>query len=617
MTGSCLLLISLGPVQDFIAQARRSRDLWFGSHLLSELSRAAAASLASDGVRLIFPALEKGDRELEPCDTPTRPGGDPPISIANKILAEVPGEPRSCVVRARAAVRNNWRAIARRVRDRYGKDVLAAGIDAVWNEQIEDVVEFYAVWVPLAGDYKDVRQAAEQALAGRKNLRDFRPWREDRHGAPKSSLDGARVSVLTKERDAPAFRRLRIAAQEQLDAVGLIKRAGFDPEQFVPLVNVAAGTWLKQAMDTDRARDALAAVCKACGEKVIPAVKRKLPVVEPLPFDAGVLYPSRWPALFKELEPPEQDPAAALDWGEQHVRPLLREMGKIGKGAPPAYIACLVADGDHMGKAINKLADTTANRQFSRSLAEFPREARHIVEQEHLGSLIYAGGDDVLAFLPVAEAPACAAKLAMAFSTLLKGVASVDPSPTLSVGIAVGHMLEAMSGLLGLARQAERAAKDAGRNALAIIVAKRSGGERRLVLPWPPPSVERMREDTAVAESACFTGKVHASLAPLERMRQDAELLKGALSTGKVHALEDLLRRFPDPQRPVVPPQAAALAAYATDILAHVGDAPAASLHDLGVAVGPDADYAVLRSALAAAIDRILVVRSLRESGFS
>lgn len=37
-----LLQIVLGPVQEFIAQARRTRDLWYGSHLLYEVSRAAA-----------------------------------------------------------------------------------------------------------------------------------------------------------------------------------------------------------------------------------------------------------------------------------------------------------------------------------------------------------------------------------------------------------------------------------------------------------------------------------------------------------------------------------------------------------------------------------------------
>jgi CRISPR-associated protein Cmr2 len=37
-----LISIALGPVQDFISTARRSRDLWFGSWLLSELSKAVA-----------------------------------------------------------------------------------------------------------------------------------------------------------------------------------------------------------------------------------------------------------------------------------------------------------------------------------------------------------------------------------------------------------------------------------------------------------------------------------------------------------------------------------------------------------------------------------------------
>ncbi|MCS6914314.1 MAG: hypothetical protein NZ890_13850, partial [Myxococcota bacterium] len=37
-----VLLVSIGPVQQFIAAARRCQDLWYGSYLLSELSEAAA-----------------------------------------------------------------------------------------------------------------------------------------------------------------------------------------------------------------------------------------------------------------------------------------------------------------------------------------------------------------------------------------------------------------------------------------------------------------------------------------------------------------------------------------------------------------------------------------------
>jgi CRISPR-associated protein Cmr2 len=36
---SHLLQLSVGPVQELIAAAQRTRDLWFGSFLLSEISK--------------------------------------------------------------------------------------------------------------------------------------------------------------------------------------------------------------------------------------------------------------------------------------------------------------------------------------------------------------------------------------------------------------------------------------------------------------------------------------------------------------------------------------------------------------------------------------------------
>lgn len=44
-----VLTLSIGPVQEFIASARRSRDLWSGSWLLSEMAKAAAKSLFEAG----------------------------------------------------------------------------------------------------------------------------------------------------------------------------------------------------------------------------------------------------------------------------------------------------------------------------------------------------------------------------------------------------------------------------------------------------------------------------------------------------------------------------------------------------------------------------------------
>jgi CRISPR-associated protein Cmr2 len=64
---AALLTFSIGPVQGFIAQARRTTDLWAGSALLSralvEALRPLVTALGPDHV--IFPALRRSDRFLQ------------------------------------------------------------------------------------------------------------------------------------------------------------------------------------------------------------------------------------------------------------------------------------------------------------------------------------------------------------------------------------------------------------------------------------------------------------------------------------------------------------------------------------------------------------------------
>src|SRR5690606_2120885 len=292
-----------------------------------------------------------------------------------------------------------WRdQIAAPVRARCAR-LLAANIDALWNEQIDDFLEFTASWLPL-GDYAKTRRELEQAIAGRKLLRDFDPWIQGRGNVPKSSLDGARESVLLppRQRASDKARRYRIADGEQLDAVGLVKRAGGEPDQFVPVVNVALASWLERASQVAKAE--FAALTNACVAAGVSRVARTdLPCVQPFAFDGSVLLPSRWRSVFDE-QGLQGDSEA---WGRQHVRPLFSKLPE-----PYPYVVCLVADGDRMGRAIGDLGSADAHRAFSKALAGFADSARDVVEQQHRGALVYAGGDDVLAFVSLPEALGCA-----------------------------------------------------------------------------------------------------------------------------------------------------------------------------------------------------------------
>jgi CRISPR-associated protein Cmr2 len=149
----------------------------------------------------------------------------------------------------------------------------------------------------------------------------------------------------------------------------------------------------------------------------------------------------------------------------------------------------LVADGDSMGAAIDAqtkhVEGPGKHREISQVLADFADDAREIVKN-HLGAPVYAGGDDILAFMPVHTILVCAKELADEFSKRLAPfLYEGNKSPTLSVGIAVAHHLDSLRETLNLARSAEKQAKAMqGKNALAIRVSKRSGEERAVVGHW-------------------------------------------------------------------------------------------------------------------------------------
>lgn len=601
-----LLLVTIGPVQDFIAQARRTRDLWHGSHMISELSRAVARTLVEDGARLLIPALDPGDVGLRACWRPIRPETNrPPEAIANKIWAVTASDqdPAQLASHARAAVKGCLRSHADSVWQKFST-LLPPEVKPVWDEQVEDVLEFVAGWVALDGrPFTDVRAELDDGVTARKRLRDFRPWvNMGQSGARKSSLDGARVSVLpfADKGESGAKRKalitkLRLGSGEELDAIGLIKRGGAEPEQFIPLVNVALAPWL--AWVARKHADALNECIRACESLEVQRLTSPL-LADDFRFEASILLPARWPSLQEEQGydkaevKPRWETAKAVVLTLRHVTRARED---------ELYVACLVADGDRMGDAINRIHDPEQLRDFSRDLSAFANDARAIVG-EHSGSLVYAGGDDVLAFVPVSRALDCAEALRRRFTKIVGascrrlGLVDADhPEPSLSVGIGVGHYMESMGELLELGREAEAMAKGPAlamehtRNALAIIVDKRSGGRRCWRRRWCETLVADFEADMA------FTRR---------------------LSIGKIHEIEATLRRLPETAEQRTDELAGLLEREVARSLARNEGDPIA-LEDARITLGDDQielaakGYPACRRAVKDWIDRLLIAREV------
>ncbi len=536
-----LISISIGPVQDFIAQARRSRDLWFGSHLLSEIARAAARGIDQANGELIFPAVDRGDAELLPCDAMRRTDGNLPLAVANKLLATAEGDEQAiaCVHAARAEAKLRWSELAEQARGQADGLIDWPRVEPVWREQIDSLLEFYAAIAPVAeGSFAQVRETLERTLAARKNLREFRQYQHHRPGAPKSSFDGGRVSVLRPaDKSKQTRRKYRIPQAENLDAVGVVKRAGGQPEQFVPISNIALAGWLTSARAIAETKSLIQDLERTMQHGVFRELfgrvdREDLPAGRAFHTDAQVFLDGRLEALLIESGETETRGALESDQDYRDLRDRVQSLRKCVGQAPSPYVAALVADGDRMGAALSHLTDAAALRQFSKYLSQFAEAARTIVEQECLGSLLYAGGDDVVAFLPLETAVACAAKLRSSFLDLMAPGNALpadwqDASalPTLSVGVGVGHVLDGMGNLLELGRSAERLAKGSSlptrdqRDALAMVLAKRSGGRVSWRSRWHAPAGKTADEVVSAAMGrvgACET----TSLLPATKLAQ-------------------------------------------------------------------------------------------------
>ena len=191
-----LITLALGPVQSLIGAARRTRDLWCGSWLLSEASRAAAQVL-HDRQRdcLIFPCPEDPDNDLKPQSSPRDSA-----NIANILRAEVELPDASA---ARGLCEDAKRAAFERLMElgeSARSQLKGSAREEVWKAQIGDILEGFAAWVRISGGGDGYEQASQRlggVLAARKATRDFRSCTPlTIPGLPKSSLDGAFETVL-------------------------------------------------------------------------------------------------------------------------------------------------------------------------------------------------------------------------------------------------------------------------------------------------------------------------------------------------------------------------------------------------------------------------------------
>lgn len=199
MTDKAHLHLSLGPVQSFIGQARRTRDLWAGSFLLSWLSGKAMAAIQPAHGRIVFPIVDDdalfqaiGGNPLAGAKTWPSIG-----SLPNRFKAEIQGDGRQAAEAAREAVKAAWKKLAEQVWEHFIEPVAGSGNGTrkIWDRQIATFWEISYVLTPPGVE-------DGSALDSRKNWRSHQPPSEEAGDHCRIMGDWQELSGWVRSRSA-------------------------------------------------------------------------------------------------------------------------------------------------------------------------------------------------------------------------------------------------------------------------------------------------------------------------------------------------------------------------------------------------------------------------------
>ena len=420
--------------------------------------------------------------------------------MPNHFVVETCGDARTVADAAEESLKKAWLRVC----------------EAVWKEYVEEAASFgngtEEIWNRQTDAFWDVTWTAEPRekrggpLARRKHWRSHPP--PDEPGDKCTVMhDLQELSGFVRARDREQQDRfwkhiragisdLDLRDNERLCAVALVKRLfprvaekalawEVDASNWPSTVYVGAVPWIRRVAKAapELAKAYAQAVAHVAQDNIFPMQQ---PSFEGLnvagaggfpKLDANYMHHNF--VLDERLCPLKED----VD--RQRLACMLRSIhdtkddeGQLG--APPTFYALLLADGDRLGKLVSEAGGGNVSEALARFTDEVPE-----ISHDHDGVAIYAGGDDVLAMLPVSHALECAEAVSKAYraafaDTKASGKATLSAAVVFAhVRMPLSHVVREAHGLL------DDVAKDGnGRNSLAVGVYKPSGCHCQWVSSW-------------------------------------------------------------------------------------------------------------------------------------
>ncbi len=564
---------TIGPVQSFVAQARRTRDFWAASFLLSWLAGVAMLSVEKQKGKIKFPAVDenylawiKGNGSGEK----PRQGG-----IPNRFQAEVNADFKSELVVEN--VNQAWKELADLVWDKDLKNQIkpekAIISREIWDRQIKSFWEMN--WVltddKAASDLLDRRKnwrnhfASEepgvkcmmmvgwQELSGElkpnsKEIEKF--WKPIRENTGLDLREGEHLCAIAfvKRRFARHFKYLNNKINDKKLQKSILRYhphfkkssdknavqiKGWKLETGIPSISyMAVVHWLetiikkeeiakldllleaaKKAKIDENEQSDISCLKHAC-EKF--NVNKRLVALDGSAF------------FISELE---------NQYDKNLSAPMIAALKNLDTKPPSPFYAILRMDGDSLG---SKMRNPDNQEPISDALKNFTGSVPNIVYQQ-CGFLIYAGGDDVLAILPVEDVFTCAIQIRQCYQDCFQATKNKEiENSTISAAVEFAHMKTPLTKMLRDAhRLLDNVAKEGcGRDAVAVRVWKPGGRAIKWAMPWECALNEKqdrlILEEIAVKFSKHNEKETGFSNKFFYKIREQFELLNPAQDGTKI-----------------------------------------------------------------------------------
>jgi CRISPR-associated protein Cmr2 len=458
-----LFIFSIGPVQSFIAQARKAQDLWAGSQLLSDLitKTIVQAKATSNTFDCIFPyetAKSKPNRFVAKVEVDNIKdfGDNLKIWINDELL---------------------------RIAKSSFKD---SSFYNLAKSQLADFLEVYWAAVPYdEANYVANYGLLERTLGAVKNYRAYNQFSEQ---GRKCVMNGFYNALFYKRIDAETDTKTSLQDRKFLDKKGLVFP---DDERHLEISKLQKGegicgvSFLKRFYKSDKQFPSVANVALMhlwqndsiknsdelfqmliCDGKSVSTIDE---------FNAQLLYSENINEdYWKEQEITKCTVACADDNLRKLTTKVKEQNLKFNK-----YYAAMIFDADNMGSKISSCLSIEQHKNLSKRLSDYADWARDYVDRGR-GKTIYAGGDDFMGILNLNTLFETIENLRKEFGNRFN-----TEGLTFSAGIAIAHYKAPLSEVLNYARKMEQQAKDRdGKNAFSIAVLKHSGEIHEMVLPW-------------------------------------------------------------------------------------------------------------------------------------